>query len=318
MYLPHFGLTQLPFTLTPNTGFFFGLEPHVEALQVLQMALETGEGFIKVTGEVGTGKTLVCRKLLNDLPSQFQCAYIPNPYLTPAELRWAVAADLGIEINESLDQQQLTRLIYERLLDLNERGYQVVLVIDEAQALPDESLEALRLFTNLETESRKLLQVVLFGQQELDERLNQVKLRQLRQRITFSYHLRPLNWDEVQAYMNHRLKVAGAQTDPIFAEKESKLIATAARGIPRLVNILAHKSLLLCYGEGLKRVSATHCKQAIDDTEDASKPDLSVMNVKPKAGMIVLVGLVITIIVGLNFSSAACCSNWFARIGELL
>lgn len=318
MYLPYFGLQQLPFTLTPNTGFFFGLEPHVEALQVLQMALETGEGFIKVTGEVGTGKTLVCRKLLNDLPPQFQCAYIPNPYLTPAELRWAVAADLGIEVSESLDQQQLTRLIYERLLDLNEQGYQVVLVIDEAQALPDESLEALRLFTNLETESRKLLQVVLFGQQELDERLNQVKLRQLRQRITFSYHLRPLNWDEVQAYLNHRLMVAGLQGAPMFDEAVSKMIANAARGIPRLVNILAHKSLLLCYGEGAKQISLTHCKHAIEDTDDASKQHLSAMSVKPKTGAIALVGLVIAIIVGLNFSSAACCSNWFARIGELL
>ncbi|MDP5147709.1 AAA family ATPase [Shewanella sp. ULN5] len=317
MYLQHFGLRQLPFTLTPNTGFFFGLTPHVEALQVLQMALETGEGFIKVTGEVGTGKTLVCRKLLNELPSHFQCAYIPNPYLTPAELRWAVAADLGIDVEERLDQQQLTRLIHERLLALNEQGFQVVLVIDEAQALPDDSLEALRLFTNLETESRKLLQVVLFGQQELDERLQQAKLRQLRQRITFSYHLRPLNWDEVHAYMNHRLTIAGFQGKAIFNVKESKFIANAARGIPRLVNILAHKTLLLAFGEGAKNVSIAHCQAAINDTDDTSEPINKPSFISLK-WLLVLLGFTLSIFAVMQLSSAACCSHWFAQVGEWL
>jgi MSHA biogenesis protein MshM len=318
MYLQHFGLRQLPFTLTPNTGFFFGLTPHVEALQVLQMALETGEGFIKVTGEVGTGKTLVCRKLLNELPSQFQCAYIPNPYLTPAELRWAVAADLGIDIAEKLDQQQLTRLIHEKLLALSEQGFQVVLVIDEAQALPDESLEALRLFTNLETESRKLLQVVLFGQQELDDRLNQANLRQLRQRITFSYHLRPLNWDEVQAYMNHRLMIAGYQGLAIFTVKESKLIASGARGIPRLVNILAHKTLLLAYGEGAAKVTLAHCKAAINDTEDANKSIVSPSQLFTLKPVLVFIGVALSVLAGLHFSSISCCGLWLARISGWL
>ena len=317
MYLQHFGLRQLPFTLTPNTGFFFGLAPHVEALQVLQMALETGEGFIKVTGEVGTGKTLVCRKLLNEIPSHYHCAYIPNPYLSPAELRWAVAADLGIDVEERLDQQQLTRLLHERLLTLNEQGFQVVLVIDEAQALPDDSLEALRLFTNLETESRKLLQVVLFGQPELDARLQQAKLRQLRQRITFSYHLRPLNWDEVQAYMNHRLNIAGFQGKAIFNVKESKLIADAARGIPRLVNILAHKSLLLAFGEGAKNVSLVHCRTAIKDTDDVSehikKPTFSSLQ-----WLLVGIGFTLSILAVIQLSSATCCSHWFAQLGEWL
>ena len=185
MYLQHFGLTETPFSLTPNTGFFFGLAPHVEALQVLQTALQTGEGFIKVTGEVGTGKTLICRKLMNDLPERFHCAYLPNPYLTPDELRWAVAMELGLKHSSQIDQQQLTGLIQQQLLALSAHGHSIILVLDEAQALPDESLEALRLFTNLETESRKLLQVVLFAQPELDERLAQNKFRQLRQRDHF-------------------------------------------------------------------------------------------------------------------------------------
>lgn len=271
MYLKHFGLSQTPFSLTPNTGFFFGLSPHVEALQVLQMALQTGEGFIKVTGEVGTGKTLICRKLINELPTGFHCAYLPNPYLTPAELRWAVANELGLKYAADMDQQQLTGLIQQQLLALSAHGHSIVLVLDEAQALPDDSLEALRLFTNLETESRKLLQVVLFGQPELDDRLKRQEFRQLRQRITFSYNLRPLTWDEVDAYIRHRLAIAGRAGEPLFNAKLTRKIAYASRGIPRLINILAHKSLLLSFGEGATKVQASHVRGAILDTEDASR-----------------------------------------------
>lgn len=271
MYLKHFGLSQTPFSLTPNTGFFFGLSPHVEALQVLQTALQTGEGFIKVTGEVGTGKTLLCRKLINDLPSGFHCAYLPNPYLTPAELRWAVANELGLHYAKDIDQQQLTGLIQQQLLELSSHGQAIVLVLDEAQALPDDSLEALRLFTNLETESRKLLQVVLFGQPELDERLKRQEFRQLRQRITFSYNLRPLTWDETDAYIRYRLAIAGRQGEALFTPKLTRKITNASRGIPRLINILAHKALLLSFGEGVTRVKASHVRDAILDTEDASK-----------------------------------------------
>lgn len=270
MYLKHFGLDQTPFSLTPNTGFFFGLSPHVEALQVLQTALQTGEGFIKVTGEVGTGKTLICRKLINELPENYHCAYLPNPYLTPAELRWAVAMELGLEHSGHIDQQQLSVLIQRQLLSLSASGHAVVLVLDEAQALPDDSLEALRLLTNLETESRKLLQVVLFGQPELDERLRQQAFRQLRQRITFSYTLRPLTWDETDAYIRYRLAVAGRAGEALFSTKGTQLLAKASRGIPRLINILAHKSLLLSFGEGVSRVSLAHVRAAIQDTEDAS------------------------------------------------
>jgi len=271
MYLKHFGLSQTPFSLTPNTGFFFGLSPHVEALQVLQTALQTGEGFIKVTGEVGTGKTLICRKLINELPQGFHCAYLPNPYLTPAELRWAVANELGLKYTSEIDQQQLTGLIQQQLLALSAHGHAIVLVLDEAQALPDESLEALRLFTNLETESRKLLQVVLFGQPELDERLKRQAFRQLRQRITFSYSLRPLTWDETDAYIRYRLAVAGYAGQALFSPKLTRKIAEASRGIPRLINILAHKALMLSFGEGATQVRMAHIKGAIQDTEDASR-----------------------------------------------
>lgn len=224
-----------------------------------------------MTGEVGTGKTLLCRKLINDLPSGFHCAYLPNPYLTPAELRWAVANELGLHYAKDIDQQQLTGLIQLQLLELSRHGQAIVLVLDEAQALPDDSLEALRLFTNLETESRKLLQVVLFGQPELDERLKRQEFRQLRQRITFSYNLRPLTWDETDAYIRYRLAIAGRQGEALFTPKLTRKIANASRGIPRLINILAHKALLLSFGEGVTRVKASHVRDAILDTEDASK-----------------------------------------------
>jgi len=271
MYLYHFGMRELPFTLTPNTDFFLNLKPHVEALQVLLNALKQGEGFIKVTGEVGTGKTLICRKLLNDIPDDFYVAYIPDPYLSPAELRWAVASELGLITDEKIEPQQLTQRLQQHLLELSAQGKSVVVILDEAQALPDESLEALRLFTNLETESRKLLQVVLFGQPELDERLATKKFRQLRQRISFSYQLRSMTAAEVAHYISHRTNIAGYRGVDLFSLACAKEIAIASRGIPRLVNMLCHKSLLLCFGQNNFVVTKKHVRLAIKDTIDTKR-----------------------------------------------
>jgi len=270
MYLYHFGLRELPFTLTPNTNFFVGLKPHNEALAVLTTALKSGEGFIKVIGEVGTGKTLLCRKLLNEIPEHFVTAYIPNPYLSPNELRRAVAVELGVKQAQRMSVQLLTQRIQTRLLELHNEGHSVVLILDEAQALPAESLEALRLFTNLETETRKLLQVVLFAQPELDQRLSEVKFRQLRQRITFSYKLRPMNSTEVEQYIQHRLHVAGHQGKPLFHHSLCKKIAKASQGIPRLVNILCHKMLMLSYGQGQYQMNNKQLRLAIKDTESVT------------------------------------------------
>lgn len=268
MYLYHFGLRELPFTLTPNTSFYLGLAAHSEAFAVLMTALKTGEGFIKVTGEVGTGKTLLCRKLLNEIPDHFVTAYIPNPYLTPDELRRSLAAELGVKQAQRMNSQLLNQRIQERLLTLHQQDHSVVLILDEAQALPDESLEALRLFTNLETESRKLLQVVLFGQPELDSRLADKQFRQLRQRITFSYSLRAMNHEEVSAYINHRMRVAGYQGSDLFNGKLCRQIAKASRGVPRLVNVLCHKILMLTYGQGQKKPLLKFVKHAVNDSED--------------------------------------------------
>ena len=272
MYLSHFGLCELPFTLTPNTDFFLNLKPHIEAMQVLMTALQQGEGFIKVTGEVGTGKTLICRKLLNELPDNFAVAYVPNPFLTPSELRWAVAIELGLTYEVNVDQQQLTQMLQQHLLALAAQGKSVVVILDEAQALPDESLEALRLFTNLETERRKLLQVVLFGQPELDERLASKQFRQLRQRISFSYQLRSMTVSEVGHYIEHRMRVAGHKGGTVFTSAQTKMIAKASLGVPRLVNVLSHKALLLCFGHGQFQIVDQQVRLAIADTIDAKKP----------------------------------------------
>lgn len=267
MYLYHFGITELPFTLTPNTSYFYGLPTHNQALQVLNTALQSGEGFIKVTGEVGTGKTLICRKLLNELPDHFVTAYIPNPYLNPEELRRAVATELGVELSERADQQEFTQRIQKKLIDIHRGGNSVVLIIDEAQALPLESLEVMRLFTNLETESRKLLQVVLFGQPELDEKLSRSELRQLRQRITFSYSLDKMDKDQLYHYVKHRLKIAGYRGGDVFNRRVCSELYRASEGTPRMVNVLCHKALMLAYGEGKNHVLKKHMQLAIKDTD---------------------------------------------------
>jgi MSHA biogenesis protein MshM len=272
MYEDHFGLRQAPFSLTPDTGFFFRNDAHVEALQVLRVALDAGEGFIKVTGEVGTGKTLLCRLLLNSLDEQWVTAWVPNPYLDPDALRRAIADELRVALGPTPRQHTLVKKLQERLIELAASGKRVAVIIDEAQALSDESLEALRLLSNLETETRKLLHVVLFGQPELDERLAQPQLRQLRQRIGFGYRLQPLDADGVALYLQHRLSVAGYNGRPLFAQRALRRLHRASGGIPRLVNVLAHKALLLAYGRGLREVSEAEVALAVRDTDGAQAP----------------------------------------------
>ncbi|WDF95041.1 MSHA fimbrial biogenesis protein MshM [Aeromonas dhakensis] len=273
MYLNHFGLQEAPFGLTPNTGFYYGLPPHEEALQVLNWALAQGEGFIKVTGEVGTGKTLLCRKLLSELGSEerpVRLAWLPNPHLSPAELRIALALELGLPVRDQ-SELDLTDRIHRHLISLHQQGSRVVVLIDEAQALPDETLEAIRLFGNLETESSKLLQIVLFGQPELDSRLAKPHLRQLRQRIGFSYSLRPLRFDETRAYLEHRLHISGYRGAPLFGGSALRQLWRASRGIPRLINILAQKCLMLAYGQGARQIDSRLVRLAVRDTDDARR-----------------------------------------------
>lgn len=269
MYQEYFGLTEAPFSITPDTSYFYAHGHYSEALNTLLVALRTGEGFIKVTGEVGTGKTMLCRKLLNTVEDRFVTAYIPNPMLTPYGLQSAVADELGLDMSRHYGHHQLLKMITNRLLELTADGKNVVLCIDEAQAMPVETMEALRLLTNLETEKQKLLQVILFGQPELDERLNEKNVRQLKQRITFSYKLKPIDKDGMELYLTHRLGIAGYKGGNLFEVKAMNSLFKASRGIPRLINILSHKSMMSAYGEGTKYVDNKNMRAAIKDTEDA-------------------------------------------------
>ena len=266
MYAAHFGLRELPFGITPDTSFFFGSPRSQEALNTLLVAARGGEGFIKITGEVGTGKTLLCRKFMATLGDGFVTAYIPNPYLEPRTLMLALADELDIALERDVDQHQLLKAINLRLLELAAQDLRVVLCLDEAQAIPVDSLEALRLLTNLETEKRKLLQIVLFGQPELNRKLALESIRQLAQRITFHYHLGPLSRDDIDFYVAHRLRVAGFTGARLFSSAAIRSLYKASGGVPRLVNIMAHKALMLTYGQGKQQVAGGHVAIAARDT----------------------------------------------------
>jgi len=273
VYEAFFGLREKPFALTPNTGFLVQLAPYQACLNLLRVALAEGEGFIKITGEVGTGKTLLCRALLNELdPSRYQLAWLPNPSLSPLALRQALAHELHVPDVEQLDTHGLLAALHARLIELAGEGRSTVLLIDEAQALPVSTLEGLRLLTNLETEQSKLLQVVLFGQPELDQTLARQDLRQLRQRITFSYALRPLDVADATRYLTERLAVAGYRGEPLFEPSAVRLLVQGSRGIPRVLNILANKCLMAAFGEGSRCVDVRHVRRALADTEGSALP----------------------------------------------
>jgi MSHA biogenesis protein MshM len=267
-YLRYFGLRELPFNITPDTSFFFACRGIQQALNTLLVAVNSGEGFIKITGEVGTGKTLLCRKFLSTIGPGWVSAYVPNPNLESRSLLLALAGELSIP-GESLQPHRLEKELVQRLLDLARQGKRVVLCMDEAQAMPLATLETVRLLTNLETEKRKLMQVVLFGQPELDGRLASESVRQIRQRITFQHRLGVLSRSEIADYIGHRLTIAGYSGTPLFTPTAIRAINGASRGVPRLVNILANKSLLLVFGEGARQVERQHVRAAVDDTPAA-------------------------------------------------
>lgn len=271
MYLKYFGLAELPFRITPDTSFTCSLRYHQEALNTLLMALDQGEGFVKICGEVGSGKTLLCRRLLQSLDESWVSAYLPNPCVDSDTLLLALADELSVKNAAGLDQYHRMREINHALLDYARAKKRVVLCIDEAQAMPLETLEALRLISNLETEKRKLLQIVLFGQPELDQKLRRPEVRQLQQRIAFHYRLAGLQKSEIDEYVMHRLRVAGYRGDGLFSPAAMRALYRASGGTPRLVNILAHKCLMSVFGEGRHTVKVRHVRRARLDTEGARR-----------------------------------------------
>ncbi len=268
MYESHFGFSEAPFSLTPDTSFFLNQNSHKDALNTILVALKHCEGFIKIVGEVGTGKTLLSRILLARLNQDFVTAYIPNPFLTPDELKSFVAQEVGASIEKNMASHELMSAIYRRLIQHCRNGKQVVLVIDEAQAMPRDTVECLRLLTNLETEKRKLLQVVILGQPELDVMLARSDLRQLKQRIVFSEYLSPLDFDATRRYIEHRMNSVGENCSTNFDNHAIKLVYVASGGIPRLINILCHKSLICAFGRGDQHISVWHVAKAVQDTTE--------------------------------------------------
>jgi MSHA biogenesis protein MshM len=271
-YLRHFGLREAPFGITPDTSYFFACRAIQEAFNTLHVAVANGEGFIKITGEVGTGKTLLCRKFLGTLDATWISAYVPNPSFEPRTLYLALAEELGILVSATLDQHQLIKAITRALLDLARQKKRVLLCMDESQAMSLETLEALRLLTNLETEKRKLMQVVLFGQPELDRKLASPSIRQLLQRITFQHRMGGLQENEVGAYVAHRLSVAGFTGRSLLSSGALRALHRASRGLPRLINVVMHKAMLLAYGEGRWSVERRHIRCAAVDTPAAEHP----------------------------------------------
>jgi len=266
MYLEHFGLREAPFRITPHTEFFFSGANRGATLEALMYAITAGEGMVKVTGEVGSGKTMLCRVLMERLPETVEMIYLAVPSLTRDEMLAAIASDLNIEASGH-NTTQLVRALQERLIEIHGEGRQVVALIDEAHAMPLATLEEIRLLSNLETGKEKLLQIVLFGQPELDQHLALPHMRQLKERITHSFDLAPLPPRDVRDYVNFRLRAAGYHGPDLFGAEALRLIAEASEGLTRRINIYADKTLLAAFAAGTHTVSADHARAAISDTQ---------------------------------------------------
>ena len=265
LYLNHFGIKESPFKITPTTEFFYTGGLRGELLKTLEFSIMNGEGTMLVIGEVGIGKTMLLRTLMEQLPDNINLVYIPNPSLTGREILYNICEELGIE--SDLERPDTVRKLQDYLIEKYREGKRTVVFIDEAQAMPDESLEEVRLLTNLETNRDKLVQIVLFGQPELDDKLAQQKLRQLRDRITVRLKLQPLNASEVTGYINSRLRSAGYAGSDLFPDRVCAMIAKASGGLSRRINIICDKALLASFSRGGLAVLPRDVRVAIRDAE---------------------------------------------------
>jgi general secretion pathway protein A len=268
MYLEFYGLKEAPFSITPDPRYVFLSERHRDALAHLLYGIGKGGsgGFVQLTGEVGTGKTTICRLLLEQLPENTRVALVLNPKLSPIELLETIGEELKLDISGVKGSLKgLVDTLNTYLLDAYAQGLRVVLIIDEAQNLSSESLEQVRLLTNLETPTQKLLQIILLGQPELRDELNKAELRQLAQRITARYHLTPLDRDEAEAYVRHRLAVAGCVRTP-FSRLGLRALYRRSNGIPRVINVIADRALMAGYAREQSTIGERLVDRAADET----------------------------------------------------
>jgi len=266
MYLEHFGLKEAPFRITPHTDFFFQGANRGATLEALLYAITHDEGIVKVSGEVGSGKTMLCRVLMERLPATVETIYLANPSLSRDEILFAIGDELKLQLEKDR-QTRVIRTLQEHLLRLFGEGRRVVVLIDEAHAMPDETLEEIRLLSNLESNRHKLLQIVLFGQPELDEHLDTAGMRQLKERVTHSFTLEPLVRDDIENYVDFRMRAAGYRGPKVFSRDAIRLIARASQGLTRRINILADKGLLAAFAKGSHAVTAAEVRRAVRDSE---------------------------------------------------
>ena len=279
MYLNHFGLDEPPFRITPHTDFFFAGANRGATLEALLYAITHDEGIVKVSGEVGSGKTMLCRVLMERLPAHVDTILLSNPSLAREEILYAIADELKMDVGTER-QPMLLRMLQDHLIQLYSQDRRVVVLIDEAHAMPQETLEQIRLLSNLETSHSKLLQIVLFGQPELDAHLSMPQMRPLKERITQSFRLEPLLRSDVEAYLDFRMRAAGYRGPSVFAPEAVRRIVRASEGLTRRVNILADKSLLAAFADNQHGITAKHVERAIRDSEfghqGVSKPKIGV------------------------------------------
>lgn len=266
MYTKYYNIKEKPFNVTSDPNFLFLSRKHKDALSHLIYGIEERKGFLEITGEIGTGKTTLCRALLNKFDETTKSAFVLNPDLSQLQLLQTIMEDFGLVV-EKKSKMNILKQLNQFLLDQLSRGNNVVLIIDEAQNLKPSVLEQIRLLSNLETEKEKLFQIVLVGQPELRKRLDDPNLRQLKQRIAVRYHILPLDRGEVKEYINHRLTVAGSTGDIVFDEKAIDLIYGYSGGVPRLINVICDKALLLGFVLETKNISFDIIMKAIKEVE---------------------------------------------------
>src|SRR5450631_1112870 len=263
MYTSFFGLAEKPFAITPDPRYLYLSERHAEALAHLLYGINESGGFIQLTGEVGTGKTTVVRTLLSRVPHHADVAVILNPRVTPVEFLLTICEELGLNIADADRDsvKQMVDALNQRLLAAHADGRRIIVIVDEAQNLSADVLEQVRLLTNLETPTQKLLQIILIGQPELRELLDRTDLRQLAQRITGRYHLEPLSREETLGYVRHRLRVAGV-AEEIFTPSALTEVYRLAAGIPRVINVTCDRALLGAYTQETRKVTASLVRRA--------------------------------------------------------
>ena len=267
MYYDYFGLKQPPFKITPDTSLFFPGGNRGAILNALIYAITSGEGIVKVVGEVGSGKTMLCRMLTVELPENVEVVYMANPSLSPDNILHAIAFELKLDVNSQDDRLRVMQSLQQYLLKRHAENRQVVVFVEEAQSMPIATLEEIRLLSNLETMQHKLLQIVLFGQPELDQMIARKEIRQLKERITYSFRLKPLKTDEVRDYINTRLRASGSRSGELFTGASINEITRFSRGLLRRINILADKAMLSAYASNSHKVTARDVRIAARDSE---------------------------------------------------